>query len=122
MNHISISNTLTTKFQWRIIAEGEKGIPYGHVPGHHYHDVFVTISKRGEKSRVEVVEVWGSAQGHDDEEYGRNRVVAIDTSLANAIRIANLRAKEAGIREDYLIQALSSAHADVVDRLSDDIS
>lgn len=109
---------MSTKAQWNVLAESEKGTPYGHVPGHQYHDVAVTIGKRGEKIRVEVVEVWGSAQGYD-EEHGRNRVVAIDADLDAAVRIANSRSKEAGIREDYMIQALSTAHADAVDALSD---
>lgn len=107
---------MSTKAQWTVIAEAENGKPYGHVPGHQYHDVKVTIGKRGKKIRVDVFEVWGSAQGYD-EEHGRNRVVAIDTDLDSAVRIANSRAKEAGIREDYMIQALSIAHADAVDVL-----
>lgn len=105
------------KREWTKIADASKGTEFGHVPGHQYHDVDVTISKSGEKLRVEVLETWGSAEGYD-EEHGRNRVVAIDEDLDTAVRIANARAKEAGIREDYMIQALSSAHADAVDELA----
>lgn len=104
--------------RWTKIAEASKGTPYGHVPGHNYHDVDVTISQSGAKLRVEVLETWGSAQGYD-REHGRNRVVAIDEDLDTAVRIANSRAKEAGIRGDYMIQALSSAHADAVDAMDD---
>ena len=100
-----------TKSQWTEISTACKGTPYGHVPGHSYHDVDVSIGMCGQKFRVEILETWGSAQGYD-EEHGRNRVVAIDADLDAAVRTANSHAKEAGVREDYLIQALSSAHAD----------
>lgn len=108
---------MTTK-NWNTIAESCKGTPYGHVPGHQYHDVEVTIGQRGEKYRVEVLETWGSAQGFD-QEHGRNKVVAIDGDLDSAVRIANSRAQTAGIREDYMIQALSSAHSDALDEIED---
>lgn len=106
------------KREWKILADASKGTEYGHAPGNQYHDVDVTISTRDGRFRVEVLETWGSAQGYD-EEHGRNRVVAIDEDLDTAVRIANARAKTAGIREDYMIQALSSAHADAVDTLEE---
>lgn len=108
---------MTTK-GWKQLATGSKGTPYGHVPGHSYHDVDVTISQRDGKFRVEVLETWGSAQGYD-EEHGRNRIVAIDPDLDAAVRIANARSKDADILEEYMIQALSVAHADAVDALAD---
>ena len=105
-----------TKRQWTQLAENSAGKEFGHVPGHYYHDVDVTISQSGDKFRVEVLETWGSAQ-EDDEEHGRNRVVAIDSDLDAAVRIANARAQQAGINEKYMIQALSGAHADAVDEM-----
>lgn len=110
---------MSKKSEWKNLASASKGTEYGHVPGHNYHDVDVTISGRdGKLFRVEVLETWGSAQGYD-EEHGRNKVVAIDADLDAAVRIANSRAKEAGICSDYMIQALSSAHADAVDALAE---
>jgi len=106
------------KREWKKLADASKGTEYGHVPGRQYHDVDVTISTRDDKFRVEVLETWGSAQGYD-EEHGRNRIVAIDDDMDTAVRIANARAKAAGIREDYMIQALSSAHADAVDKIDE---
>jgi hypothetical protein len=100
--------------QWTELAECTKGTAYGHVPGHQYHDVTATISHNGTQHRVEVLEVWGSAQGYD-QEHGRNRIVAIDADLDTAVRTANARARQADIRVDYMIQALSGAHADALD-------
>ena len=106
---------------WTTRAQASKGTPYGHVPGHQYHDVDVSISdnfdplgQRTLKHRVEILEVWGSAQGCD-EEHGRNRIVAIDADLDEAVRIASSRADTAGMRKEYVVQALSQAHADAVD-------
>ena len=109
------------KSQWDTIAETRTGNPYGHVPGHKYHDVSVVIDRRGSKIRVEVTETWGSSQGRGrDEEHARNRVIAIDDHLDVAVRIASARAKKAGIDGPYLVQALSAAHAEAMDVLLDD--
>lgn len=111
---------LKNKKEWNIIGEARQGKPYGHCAGHAYHDVSVTIGKRGAKFRVEVLEVWGSCQGYNRlNEDGRNRVVSIDADLESATRIANHRAKQAGIKPEYMIQALSNAHAAAVDALFD---
>lgn len=91
------------------LAETTVGAPYGHVPGHQYHDVDVLISRSaGGTIRVQIVETWGSCQGYD-EEHGRRSVVARDVSLEQACREATVRARTAGIREGYLIEAMSQA-------------
>lgn len=103
--------------KWTDVASGSKGTKYGHVPGHQFHDVDVTIQHGAKGYRVEVIETWGSAQGYD-EVHGRNRVVAIDPDLEAAVRIASSRAQQAGMRQEYLVQALSTAHADAVDAMA----
>ena len=105
------------KREWIKIGDARKGTEFGHVPGHQYHDVEVTISQSGEALRVTVLETWGSAQD-GDKEHGRNSVVAIDGDLATAVIIATARAHDAGIRKEYLIQALSIAQANAFDALS----
>lgn len=92
------------------LAKASAGTEYGHVPGHQYHDVDIVVSHRPrlETFRVHVVENWGSAQGCD-EEHGRREVVGrgltIDDACSDAARVG----KVAGIREDYLVQAISMA-------------
>lgn len=100
------------------IASAKAGKEYGHVPGHQYHDVKVSIGHRGSKFRVQVEESWGSCRGVNNlEEAGNSRIVAIDDDLDAAVRIASSRAKEAQIAAEYLVQALSCAHSDAVDAL-----
>lgn len=101
---------------WSELATGSKGCD--HSPGSRYHTVDVEVGRRGGKFRVEITEVWGSDQGYL-EEHGRNRIVAIDADLDTAVRIANSRAQAAGMHQAYMIQALSSAHADAVDAIDD---
>lgn len=95
------------------------GTPYGHVPGHQYHDVHVVISRSDSGTyRCHIVESWGSSQG-DDEEHGRNEVVGRGGSIEDAAGKADQAAKEAGIKE-YLAQALTQA-ADVAEEALDAI-
>lgn len=101
---------------WTKIAEEEIGVPFGHVPGHQYHDVEAAVMTRGEKIRVVILETWGSAQGYD-EEHGRHKVVAIDTELSLAIQTARERAKEAEVCPEFLVQALSQVESDAIDAL-----
>lgn len=92
-----------------IKTNGRAGKAYGHVPGHQYHDVDVTIRRtRNGNWTVEILETWGSAQGYD-EEHGRKRVIGRDDSLAGAVRDARQRAKSAGIGPDYIEEAISAA-------------
>lgn len=105
-----------SKMTYTEIASACVGTPYGHVPGHQFRDVDVTIGRRGERIRVEVKESWGSAQGYD-EVHGAKRVVAIDGDVGAACRVARQRAIEAGIGIEYMAQALSEAEAEAIDAL-----
>jgi hypothetical protein len=92
-----------------ITATGSAGREYGHVPGHQYHDVDVTISRRPSgRWRVEIIETWGSAQGYD-EEHGRKTVIGRGEELDDAVRDAERLAEKADIETDYLAEALSEA-------------
>ena len=84
------------------------GTPYGHVPGHQYHDVEVLISRKGEKYRCHVVESWGSAQGYD-EEHGRKEVIGRSADLEEAACQALSEALAVEIEQVYLRQAMSQA-------------
>lgn len=97
-----------TKSKWTELAECNVGTPYGHVPGHQYNDVTVTIENRGGDYRCRVLEVWGSAQGYD-EEHGRKSVVGRGASVSEAVQDAKGLAVEAEIDGNYLAQALSQA-------------
>lgn len=91
------------------LASESVGKPYGHVPGHHYHDVEVVISKRADSFRVHVVESWGSAQGYD-EEHGRREVIGRGGSIGSACDNALLMAKDAGLMAcEYTVQAVTKA-------------
>jgi hypothetical protein len=90
------------------LANVSRGVPYGHVPGHRYHDVDVVVSQRGPVFRVHVVESWGSAQG-EDEEHGRREIVSRADSIRAAVDGARQRAAAAGITIDFFEQSLSIA-------------
>ena len=92
-----------------INTTGSAGKEYGHVPGHQYHDVDVTIRRtRNGRWSVEVLETLGSAQGYD-EEHSRKKVIGRSDHLAEAVRDARQRAKNACIGPDYVEEALSEA-------------
>lgn len=98
-----------------IYVKNSEGIEYGHLPGHHYHDVDVTIvrTRRG-KWTVEILETWGSAQGYDAEE-GRKKVIGRGDELYDVARDARNKAYEAGIEREYMIQALSCAEVEAAE-------
>ena len=96
------------KTQCNIITTEYKGKRFRHVPGNHYHDVNVFIYNQGKNYRVKIKEVWGSAQGYD-EEHGHKEVIAINDNLNDAIKIAMKRVEKAGNNQEYLIQAVSYA-------------
>jgi hypothetical protein len=107
---------------FKTIAEACKGHEYGHVPGHHYHDVEVGVGHKGAQYRAVVLETWGSAQGYD-EEHGRRKVVARGTDPRDVLRECATRARAAGIGGDdpkhasYLVQALSECEDALEDAL-----
>lgn len=90
------------------LSNESAGKPYGHVPGHQYHDVDVVVSRKGDKFRCHVVESWGSAQGYD-EEHGRREVIGRGDSIGECVADARDRAGSAGIVCEYLETALSLA-------------
>ena len=85
------------------------GNEYGHVPGHNYNDVDVTITLhlRG-RWTVDILETWGSAQG-EDEEHGRRHVVGSGDTLVEAVERAEKLALRCKMTELYLAQSLSEA-------------
>ena len=89
--------------------EATAGKPYGHVPGHYYHDVDVSIQRKANgRWFVAVLETWGNCQGHD-EEHGRCHICGRGNSLDDAQAQAERLAQTAGINQEYLAQALSQA-------------
>jgi hypothetical protein len=96
------------------LASVSVGKPYGHTPGHKYHDVDALVSSKGDKFRCHVVESWGSAQGYD-EEHGRREVTGRGGSVVEAIAVAERFAKAAGIDDGYLASALSQVAAEAGD-------
>ncbi len=101
-----------------IKSSGSAGKAYGHVPGHQYLDVDVAISRtRRGNWTVEVLETWGSCQGHD-EEHGRKKVIGRSDELSSAVGDARLRAQGAGIGPDYVEEALSEAEQSAVEEIT----
>lgn len=93
----------------RQLASTSKGIPYGHVPGHQYHDVDVVVSQsRDGKFRCHIVESWGSAQGYD-QEHGRIEATGRGETIKAAVIEAKEISVEAGMDTSYLAQAVAKA-------------
>lgn len=98
----------------RLLAEATVGKPYGHVPGHNYHDVECRIyagagiAMAGDGYRVLLRETWGSAQGYD-EEHGRRAVSARGTILATVVADAREQAETSGMDMSWVVQAISQA-------------
>jgi|ERR1039458_1716404 hypothetical protein len=85
------------------------GKPYGHVPGHYYHDVEVSIERKATgRWVVDVLETWGNCQGHD-EEHGRTHIIGRGPTLDAATDRAIQLAGAANINQEYLVQSLSQA-------------
>jgi hypothetical protein len=96
------------------------GTEDGHLPGHLYHDIDVTIARSNSVCwAVRIRETWGSSQG-DDEERGRREVFALGESLVEAVQEASRRGEAAGVAKSYLRQALSSAEARESERVEED--
>jgi len=90
------------------LAFAYAGTPYGHVPGHHYHDVDVSISRRGNAYRVHVCETWGDAQGYD-REAGRLEAFGYGTSVEQAVDCAERKGITIGIDCQLAARALALA-------------
>ncbi len=109
----------------KIKVTASAGEEYGHLPGNHYHDVDVTIVRtQSGRWTVEIVETWGSCQGHD-EEHGRKHVMASGRTLEEVVAEANRRAEAAEIERSYTAQALSCAEARAAkkeEELSDEVN
>lgn len=89
---------------FKTIATSTAGKPYGHVPGHQYHDVKVAVGKRGAFYRAIALETRGACQG-DDEEHDRKKVVARSEDSKEVLAEVMLRARAAGLNSVYLEQA-----------------
>jgi hypothetical protein len=81
--------------------EASNGKEYGHVPGHQYHDVQGTLQQTKHGWRCELVEVWGSAQGRD-EEHGRKTASGRAGNPIAAVERAKAEAKEIGMEWRYV--------------------
>jgi hypothetical protein len=90
------------------LAFASSGNANGHVPGHCFRDVDVSISTRSGRFRVHVCENWGSCQGHD-EEHGRRETITRGDTIAATIADARSSATRAGITTELLEQALNLA-------------
>lgn len=104
-------------YGFEIIAEAYKGIEFGHVPGHRYRDVEVAVGKRGSQYRAVVLETWGSAHGFDEED-ARKKVVARSNDPRKALREVLIRARDSGLKPDYLAAAASECEDELEAHLS----
>jgi hypothetical protein len=106
--------------KYEVLVKADVGKAYGHVPGHQFHDVNITVSRRQSPHsmwKVEIEEVAGSSQGYD-EIHHRIKVSARSSSWRDAMRVANARAVTGGVDNGYLVQAISAAE-DGLDDLPD---
>lgn len=101
-----------------LLADESVGIPYGHVPGHQYHDVDVVVSRSGSSYRCHVVESWGSAQERD-QEHGRKEAIGRGSSIRAAIMAARGSAHDCGMDASYLAQALCLAEDSAIEAEAD---
>ena len=99
------------------IVEVESGMRTS--PGQQFHDVAVTIERRGAMWRIQIVEQSGSNQGRL-EVHRRKEVVKRDSDWKIALRRAESAAREIGMEIEYLVQALSEAADKMYDALETD--
>jgi hypothetical protein len=90
------------------LAFASSGNANGHLPGHNFHDVDVSVATRSGMFRVHVCENWGSCQGHD-EEHGRRETITRGDTIAGTIAAARSSATRAGITTKLLEQSLTLA-------------
>jgi hypothetical protein len=101
---------------FKTIASVTVGEPYGHVPGHQYHDVKVEVGRRGASYRAVALETRGSCQG-DDEEHDRKKVVARSEGPYKALAEVMRRARVVGLDSSYLMQAGSQCEDELYEFL-----
>lgn len=100
--------------QWKKIAEGSAGIPYGHTPGHQFSDVTVVILRRGTRWLVEVKEERGSDQGSHDEIHKRREVSIFGGHLPTALWQAKEECIALGMDREHLTGAIARAQRKAV--------
>lgn len=83
------------------VFEASNRKPYGHVPGHQYHDVDGTLTETKHGWRCELLETWGSAQV-SDEEHGRKLASGRADNPIEAVTAAKIEAREIGMDLQYL--------------------
>ena len=83
-------------------------------PGHQYRAMDIEISKSAQQYRVEVIERWGSNQGHL-EEHGRKRVIGRSHHLDIAVEEADHLAREAGMTTALLAEGISQAYDEAME-------
>lgn len=91
-------------------------------PGDQYHLVSVRVSRgpRGDnRYRCIVVEHWGSNQGYL-EEHDRTEVTGRGSSVREACEDARRRGREADIKPEYLVEGISDAESEAIDREADE--
>lgn len=92
------------------------GKSYGHVPGHHYHDVEVSIERKTNgRWMVDILETWGNNQGYDEEQ-GKRQVIGRDSTLDAAVERAERLAITAGIEKSFMAQSLSQAASEAEEK------
>jgi hypothetical protein len=92
--------------KWTEIVSEGVGVPYGHVPGHQYHDVDATLYQRPGEYRIDLIEHWGSAQGRD-EEHGRREVSGYGATIAEAVTEAKAEAETSGMDMSWVVQVIA---------------
>jgi hypothetical protein len=98
----------------QLIARGYKAQPNGSVPGHVFHDIEATIYAVPDGYQVTLREEWGSNQGYR-EIHGDRDVSACAASVVAAVGVALDRARDACMRMDLAVQAVSLAETDWLD-------
>ena len=98
-----------------------------HQPGKGYHDITATIQSPdepgqqndpGTEIRIIIIESWGDVEsGNTLEEHGNRKIIATESSLAEAVAAATDLAIRAGMDQSLLVQALSQAYAEAYDYL-----
>jgi len=85
------------------------GTAHGRGPGHNYHGVRVSISRKNSgRWTVDILETWGTDSGYDEEQC-RKQAVGRDATLETAIERAERLAVAAGIHQGHLTQSLNQA-------------